>query len=272
MLADGGQVEQVLMNLVVNARDAMPTGGRIIIETRNVELDESYARAHPDARPGPHVVLIVADTGAGMTPDVAARVFEPFFTTKGPGKGTGLGLATVYGIVRQSGGHVAAHSEVGVGTTFKVYLPRAMKPKGGSNILPGLRTPPRGTETVLLAEDDDGVRALTRYILAGCGYAVLEAADGEEAVRVAAAHAGPIDLLVTDVVMPGAGGRFTAELVAARHPGVRVLFVSGYTDDAVIRHGVLREGVDFLQKPFSPVALAAKVREVLDAPRRTARP
>ena len=271
VLADGGQVEQVLMNLVVNARDAMPTGGRITIETRNVELDESYARAHPDARPGPHVVLIVADTGAGMTPDVAARVFEPFFTTKGPGKGTGLGLATAYGIVRQSGGHVAAYSEVGVGTTFKVYLPQATKPKGGSKVLPGLSTPPRGTETVLLAEDDAGVRALTRHVLAGCGYAVLEAADGEEAVRVAAAHAGPIDLLVTDVVMPGAGGRPTAELVAARHPGVRVLFVSGYTDDAVIRHGVLREGVDFLQKPFSPVALAAKVREVLDAPRRPAR-
>jgi PAS domain S-box-containing protein len=205
--ADPGQVEQVLMNLAVNARDAMPQGGRLTIETRNVELDESYARAHPDARAGPHVLLSVTDTGSGMPPDVKARIFEPFFTTKGPGKGTGLGLATVYGIVKQSGGHVAVSSEVGVGTTFQVYLPRAEPAAGGPKVRPpGPQAPPRGTETVLLVEDEGGVRALTRHVLAGCGYTVLEAADGDEAVRVAAGHDGPIHVLVTDVVMPGAGG------------------------------------------------------------------
>jgi two-component system cell cycle sensor histidine kinase/response regulator CckA len=264
--ADAGQVEQVLMNLAVNARDAMPTGGRLTIETRNVELDAGYARARPGARPGPHVLLSVTDTGSGMTPAVKARVFEPFFTTKEPGKGTGLGLATVYGIVQQSGGHVAVYSEVGVGTSVKVYLPRVESAAGGSKVLPGLLVPPRGTETVLLVEDEAGVRALTRHVLAGCGYAVLEAADGAEAVRLAAGHGGPIHLLVTDVVMPGTGGRAVAEQVAASHPRVRVLYMSGYTDDAVVRHGVLQEGVNFLQKPFSPAALAFKVREVLDAP------
>ena len=263
--ADPGQVEQVVMNLAVNARDAMPRGGRLTIETRNVDLDEAYARTHPDARAGPHALLSVSDTGTGMPPEVRARIFEPFFTTKGLGKGTGLGLATVYGIVKQSGGHVAAYSEVGVGTTFKVYLPRVEKAFGGPKAKSGLLSPPRGTETVLLVEDEAGVRALTRHVLSRCGYEVLEAADGEEAMRVAAAHRGPIHLLITDVVMPGAGGRAVAEQIAARHPAVRVLYVSGYTDDAVIRHGVLREGVSFLQKPFSPVGLALKVREVLDA-------
>ncbi len=264
--ADPGQVEQVLMNLAVNARDAMPRGGRLTLATRNVVLDEAYALAHPDARPGPHVLLGVADTGAGIPPEVRARIFEPFFTTKGPGQGTGLGLATVYGIVRQSGGHVAVASEVGVGTAFEVYLPRVEGPAGGSRGRAGLRTPPRGAETVLLVEDDAGVRALACHVLAGCGYDVLEAAGGDEALRVAARHGGPIHLIVTDVVMPGAGGRAVAERVVARHPAARVLFVSGYTDDAVLRHGVLRDGVNFLQKPFTPVALAFKVREVLDAP------
>ena len=264
--ADAGQVEQVLMNLAVNARDAMPRGGRLTIETRNVELDETYVRTHPDARAGPHVLLRVSDTGSGMPPEVRARIFEPFFTTKGPGKGTGLGLATVYGIVKQSGGHVAVDSEVGVGTTFHVYLPQVANAAGGSKTHRALRDPPRGTETILLVEDEDGVRVLTRRVLAGCGYTVLEAANGDEASRVASAHDGPIHLLVTDVVMPGVGGRAVTELVAERHPSVRVLFMSGYTDDAVIRHGVIREGVNFLQKPFSPAALAFKVRAVLDAP------
>jgi CheY-like chemotaxis protein len=262
--ADPGQVEQVLLNLAVNARDAMPTGGRLTIETRNVELDEEYARTHPGARPGPHALLAVSDTGCGMTDEVKARIFEPFFTTKGPGKGTGLGLATVYGIVTQSGGHVGVYSEVGVGTTFRVYLPRADGPASGSKSKAGALAPPRGTETVLLVEDDPGVRALTRHILAGCGYAVLEAGDGDEAARAAARHAGPIHLLVTDVVMPGRGGRAVAERLLERHPGLKVLYVSGYTDDAVVRHGVLHEVVNFLQKPFTPAALAHKVREVLD--------
>jgi two-component system cell cycle sensor histidine kinase/response regulator CckA len=263
--ADPGQVEQVLMNLAVNARDAMPTGGRLTLETRNVELDDSYCDTHPEARSGPHVVLSVADTGCGIPPEVVARVFEPFFTTKGPGRGTGLGLATVHGIVLQSGGHVAVYSEVGVGTTLKVYLPEAeLEPAGDSRTRPVVLSVPRGTETVLLTEDEAAVRSLARRVLAGCGYTVLEAADGDEAARVAAEYGRPIDLLVTDVVMPGLGGRAVAKRVAESHPSVRVLFISGYTDDAVIRHGVLTEGVNYLQKPFTPTALAHKVREVLD--------
>ncbi|WP_238602802.1 hybrid sensor histidine kinase/response regulator [Fimbriiglobus ruber] len=263
--ADPGQVEQVLMNLAVNAQDAMPTGGRLTIETRNVELDESYVQAHPEARSGPFALLSVTDTGNGIPPDVIARIFEPFFTTKEVGKGTGLGLATVYGIVKQSGGHVGVYSEVGVGTTFKVYLPRAERLPSGSMIARGLRVSPRGAETILLVEDDHGVRGLTRHVLSECGYTVLEAAEGDDAVRLATGRAAPIHLLITDVVMPGPGGLLVAERVTQRHPEVRVLFVSGYTDDAVIRHGILREGVNFLQKPFSPVALTFKVREVLDA-------
>jgi CheY-like chemotaxis protein len=263
--ADPGQLEQVLMNLAVNARDAMPAGGKLTIETRNVTLDETYVRSHADARSGPHVLVSVTDTGSGIPPEVRARIFEPFFTTKGLGKGTGLGLATVYGIVKQSSGHIAVYSEVGVGTTFKVYLPRADAP-GVVRARPVALVPPRGTETVLLAEDEGAVRALTRHFLTGCGYTVLEAGDGAEAVRVAAGHAGPIHLLITDVVMPGLGGRVAAERVTERRPEARVLFVSGYTDDAVIRHGVLREGVSFLQKPFSLIALAFKVRDVLDGP------
>jgi CheY-like chemotaxis protein len=266
VLADPGQLEQVLLNLAVNARDAMPQGGRLTIETRNVKLDEAYIRTHGDARAGPHVLLSVSDTGCGMTPEVQAKIFEPFFTTKGLDKGTGLGLATVYGIVKQSDGHIAVCSEVGVGTTFNVHLPRAAQGPEGSKAPSRILTPPRGTETVLVAEDEIGVRTLTSFILAGCGYKVLQAADGDEAVRLAAAQDGQIDLLITDVVMPGAGGRAVADQVAERHPETRVLFVSGYTDDAIIRHGVLREGMNFLQKPFSPLALASKVREVLDAP------
>ncbi len=262
--ADAGQVEQVLLNLVVNARDAMPTGGKLTIETANVELDEHYTRDHADAKPGPHVLLAVSDTGCGMRPEVKARVFDPFFTTKGPGKGTGLGLSTVYGIVKQSGGLVGVYSEVGIGTTFKIYLPRTGEPVEAAKARSGVRMPPRGSETVLLVEDEDGVRGLTRHVLTNCGYAILEASDGEEALRVAAQHGGPIDILVTDVVMPGLGGREVSERLLATQPGLRVLFLSGYTDDAVVRHGVLHERVNFLQKPFSPMVLAHKVREVLD--------
>ena len=265
VLADAGQIEQVILNLAVNARDAMPQGGRLTIETRNVKLDEDYVRTHKDARSGPHVLLSITDTGSGMPPEVIAKIFEPFFTTKEPGKGTGLGLATVYGIVKQSGGHVAVYSEVGIGTTFKIYLPRteqASEPKIVSRVL----IPPRGTETILLAEDEAGLRTLTKLILSQCGFQVLEAVDGEDALRVAAAHDGPIHLLITDVVMPGKGGRAVAERLADLYPGLRVLFISGYTDDAVIRHGVLRDGVNFLQKPFIARVLASKVREVLDKP------
>jgi two-component system cell cycle sensor histidine kinase/response regulator CckA len=261
--ADPGQIEQVLLNLVVNARDAMPQGGRLTVEARNVELDETYAREHPDAQPGPHVLLAVSDTGCGMDQATMSRIFEPFFSTKGE-KGTGLGLATVHGIVKQSGGHVAAYSEVGQGTTFKVYLPRVEQrpPLDKPRLEPAVM--PRGNETVLLVEDEDGVRALVRHVLEASGYTVLEARDGAEAVWVAGQHGGRIDLLLTDVVMPRMGGREVAERLAASHPGVKVLYLSGYTEDAVVRHGILQAEVAFLQKPFSPASLTAKVREVLD--------
>ncbi len=262
--ADPGQVEQVLLNLSVNARDAMPKGGRLTIETHNIDLDETYTRTHADSCGGPHVLLSVTDTGGGMPPEVQARAFEPFFTTKGLGQGTGLGLATVFGIVTQSGGHIAIESEVSVGSTFKVYLPKVEQQPERLNSPSRNVTRRRGTETVLFAEDEAGVRQLMSRILARSGYLVLEAADGNEAVRIAAAHCGPIHLLITDVVMPGASGLDVSNQIAMRHPEARVLFISGHTDDAVIRHDVLRERVNFLQKPFSPSDLERKVREILD--------
>jgi two-component system, cell cycle sensor histidine kinase and response regulator CckA len=253
----------VIMNLVVNARDAMPQEGCLTIELHNIELDETYALGHPEARPGPHVLLAFTDTGCGMNQATMSRIFEPFFSTKGE-KGTGLGLATVHGIVKQSGGHVGVYSEVGHGTTFKVYLPRVPErpPLGKSNH--GLTVLPTGSETVLVVEDEDGVRALTRHVLERCGYIVLEARDGPEALRIAGPPQEKIDLLVTDVVMPRMGGREVAECIAALHREVKVLFLSGYTEDAVVRHGILQAEVAFLQKPFTPASLATKVREVLD--------
>jgi two-component system, cell cycle sensor histidine kinase and response regulator CckA len=262
--ADAGQIEQVIVNLVVNAGDAMPKGGRLTIEVRDAVLDETYARDHPDAQAGRYVLLAVSDTGCGIDEPTMARIFEPFFTTKGE-RGTGLGLATVHGIVKQSGGHVAVYSEVGRGTTFKVYLPHmeqrptSAKPHLQPEVLP------RGSETVLFVEDEAGVRALSRHVLQECGYTVLEARDGVEAVRIAVQHQGRIDLLVTDVVMPRLGGREVAEQLATTHPGAKVLFLSGYTDDAVVRHGILQAQVAFLQKPFRPASLVMKVREVLDS-------
>jgi len=262
--ADPGQIEQVLMNLVVNARDAMPRGGRLTIEVRNVELDETYARDHVEVQAGPHVLLAVSDTGCGMDRATIARIFEPFFSTKGE-KGTGLGLATVHGIVKQSGGHVAVYSEVGHGTTFKVYLPRVQQQRAHSGKShPGLAAKPLGSETVVVVEDEDSVRALIQYVLKDCGYTVLVARDGAEALRIAGQHGGRLDLLVTDVVLPRMSGREVAERLVGTHLGMKVLFVSGYTDDAVVRHGILDAEVAFLQKPFSPASLAAKVREVLD--------
>lgn len=263
--ADPGQIEQVLLNLAVNARDAMPRGGRLTIETQNVDLDETYTNTRPDAHCGPHVLLTVTDTGTGMSPEVMARIFEPFFTTKPAGKGTGLGLATVYGIIRQSGGHIGLYSEIGVGTTFKIYLPRVESVAGDVKSPSTNMPPPRGTETILVVEDDESVRALTCAVLVACGYKVLQAADGGQASGVIAEYTGPIHMLVTDVVMPGLGGRALAEQVIKRYPNVRILFVSGYTDDAILRHGVLQEGVNFLQKPFSPAVLAHRVRDILDS-------
>jgi CheY-like chemotaxis protein len=263
--ADPGQVEQVLLNLAINARDAMPTGGRLTIQTRRVELDEAYARTHPDARAGLHALVSVSDTGVGMDRATLARIWEPFYTTKAAGKGTGLGLAMVYGIVKQSEGHVAVTSAPGRGSTFQVYLPLAEETGRLAKSNQGAAGMPRGTETILLAEDEEAVRALTRRVLQSCGYTLLEAADGVEALRVAAEHGGRIDLLVSDVVMPRMGGRELAERLHGLHPAARVLFLSGYTDDAVVRHGVQEDQVAFLQKPFTPPALAMKVREVLDS-------
>jgi CheY-like chemotaxis protein len=260
--ADPGQVEQVIMNLAVNARDAMPTGGRLTIETANVELDEGYTQIHTGVVPGRYVMLSVSDTGHGMTDEVKGHIFEPFFTTKEPGKGTGLGLATVFGIVKQSGGHVAVYSEPGRGTAFKVYLPSAGR-AGADEDAAGLRASPKGSGTILVVEDDDRVRRMTRLALESLGYRVLDARGGEEGLRVCAEHEGPLDLLVTDVVMPGMSGREVAEAVRRLRPEVKVLYVSGYTDDAVVRHGVLQAGAAFLQKPFTTVSLGEKVREVL---------
>jgi two-component system cell cycle sensor histidine kinase/response regulator CckA len=236
----------------------------VISDVVNVELDAAYAQVHADARPGRYILLAVSDTGCGIPPDVLPRIWEPFFTTKEVGKGTGLGLAVVHGVVKQAGGCVQVYSEPGRGATFKVYLPRVRERPSSGKSTPGVKVMPRGTETILLVEDEDAVRALSHHVLTVCGYTLLEARDGAEAQRIASQHAGRIDLLVTDVVMPQAGGREVAERLAALHPGLKVLYLSGYTDDAVVRHGILEAEVPFLQKPYSPAVLAQKVREVLD--------
>lgn len=264
--ADRGQLEQVLLNLSVNARDAMPHGGKLTIETKNVELDEGYARTHAGIRPGSYVLLAVTDSGVGMTADIARRIFEPFFTTKEYGKGTGLGLAVVHGIVQQSEGCIEVYSEVGVGTSFKIYLPRFERSNPMTDTLRQPAATPRGTETILLVEDEGALRALTLMVLEGCGYTVLEAGNSEEALQIAADLSRPIDLLITDVVMPGGGGRLLSERIVTMRPKIRVLYISGYTNDAVVRHGILHDEVSFLEKPFSPLDLANKVREVLTKP------
>jgi len=261
--ADASQLGQVLLNLAVNARDAMPQGGSLTIETQNIQIEEAYTRFHPLVQPGPYVLLAVTDTGCGMTEEVRARVFEPFFTTKGP-NGTGLGLAVVHGVIKQSGGHVEVYSEPGRGTCFKIYLPRIGEALPDRQLPQVERLLPTGRDTILLVEDEPGVRAVGRQVLQSCGYAVLEASDPREALRLAEAEAGPIHLLLTDVVMPTMSGRRLWEILRSRSRHLKVLFVSGYTNDTVIRHGVLESKMAFLQKPFNPSSLARKVREVLD--------
>jgi CheY-like chemotaxis protein len=263
--ADPSQVEQVLLNLAANARDAMPQGGRLTIETANVDLDAAYARSRPGVEPGPHVMLAVTDTGQGMDQDTLRHMFEPFFTTKKVGEGTGLGLATVHGIVKQSGGHIWVYSEPRHGTTFKLYFPRSegaapagLKPQADS-------APPMGSETVLVVEDEPALRELVCECLRAFGYSVLEAARVEEAIEVAAASANAVDLLVTDVVLPTLSGPELAQRLATAQPGLKVLFTSGYTDDAIVLHEVLATASAFLQKPFTIDALARKVRAVLDS-------
>jgi two-component system cell cycle sensor histidine kinase/response regulator CckA len=265
--ADPGQVGQILMNLAVNARDAMPQGGKLTIETSDVELDDAYAAHHSDCTTGRYVMLSVSDTGCGMTPEVQARAFEPFFTTKGPGKGTGLGLATVYGIVKQSGGSINLSSESGHGASFKIYFPVAIEQLHPTPRVQGAATTTSGTETILVVEDEDAVRAIARFALQTQGYTVLQAESGKKALEVIDKHPGRIDLLMTDVVMPGMSGRELAETLSVRYPSLKVLYASGYTDDSVIRHGILQKEVAFLQKPYTPLSLAKKVREVLDQPR-----
>jgi CheY-like chemotaxis protein len=267
--ADPGQVEQVIMNLAVNARDAMPSGGKLTIETSNNELGREYTRRHPEARPGPYVMLAVSDTGIGMNKEIESHLFEPFFTTKDHGKGTGLGLSTVYGIIKQSNGHIGVYSEPGKGSTFKVYLPRSddspehrklgEKPTGNL----------KGSETILLTEDEDMLRELAKRVLIRNGYTVLEASHGAEAIKISEQHPDTIHMLITDVVMPGGiGGRELGEKLVSLRPDMEVLYISGYTDSAIVKNGMLDPDISFLQKPFTPDVLTRKVREILDSSSR----
>ncbi len=264
---DPGMIEQVIMNLAVNSRDAMPQGGKLILETSNVNHDEEYASSHVSVKPGHYVMLAVSDNGCGMDKETQSHLFEPFFTTKEKGKGTGLGLSTVYGIIKQSGGNIWPYSEAGQGTTFKIYLPRA--DKTASIYKPRSRpaTAPGGTETILLVEDEEAVRSMVSRILQNKGYTLLEASNGNEALQICQQNEGPIHLMVTDVIMPQMSGRELAERLAPILPEMKVLYMSGYPDNTIVQHGVLEAGTAFLQKPFTLNALELKVREVLDSSR-----
>jgi PAS domain S-box-containing protein len=267
--ADPGQIEQVVMNLVVNARDAMPDGGNLTILTANAELDAAFARAHPGSVEGQYVMLAVTDTGTGMDPETQTQIFEPFFTTKGRDKGTGLGLATVYGVVKQSNGYITVNSEIGKGASFKIYLPRIDQPVASKSESIQAPLTMRGSETILLVEDAAPLRLLAQLFLKENGYQVLTAADGADAQQIAAQNRGPIHLLLTDVVMPGINGRVLAERLASRHPAMKVLYMSGYTDSFIAGHGVLEEGIHLLHKPFTEEVLMRKIRELLDAGKET---
>jgi CheY-like chemotaxis protein len=266
--ADEGQLQQVLMNLAVNARDAMPHGGPLVIETSNILLDEGYSASHPEVRPGAYIMLAVTDSGTGMTPEVQQRIFEPFFTTKPRGAGTGLGLATVHGMVRQSGGWIWVYSGLGRGTIFKIYLPQtqeAVSPPAAAHKMAA-----RGRETILVVEDQEEVRTLAVTVLERYGYHVLSASGGEQAIALAKVYPAPIHLLLTDVVMPGMSGHALAQDLAKQRP-LRVLFMSGYTENAFVHRGILDPGLDYIQKPFTPESLAERVGEILgpkiDSPR-----
>ena len=262
--ADPAQVQQVVLNLAVNARDAMPRGGTLVLETANVEIDDRYAQAHPGVRPGRYARLAVSDSGVGMSPEARAHLFEPFFTTKPAGEGTGLGLATVYGIVQQAGGHVSVHSETGRGTSFQIHLPRTEEAEAGPEPA-AARRDIGGDETVLVVEDAPAVRELAVRALEEAGYRVLQARNGREALAAAGAP-GPVHLVLTDVVMPDMSGPQLAQALGRNRPGTRVLYMSGYTENTVVHHGVIDAGVSFLAKPFTPTSLLEKVRHVLDAP------
>jgi CheY-like chemotaxis protein len=271
VVADPGQVEQVVMNLAVNARDAMTGGGRLTIETANSEVDAASASQLEGAKPGPHVTVSVTDSGCGMDEKTLARIYEPFFTTKGKGKGTGLGLATVYGIVKQSGGTIRVRSEPGQGTTFTVLFPRELSAL--ETVVPTTESEPRtaATETILLVEDEELVCALTKRILSKAGYTVLTAANGVEALRLCGQYQGPLHLVLTDVIMPEMNGKELADRLVALHPNLRVLFMSGYTDETVFQGGGLKPGTHFIGKPFSPTALTRAVRQALDQEMQAAR-
>jgi len=261
--ADASQMEQIIMNLAVNARDAMPGGGRLRIETSNADLDDSYTAAHPIVRSGRYVLLAVTDTGTGMDPETQAHIFEPFFTTKEQGKGTGLGLATVYGVVKQSGGFIWVYSELGKGTSFKIYLPRVDQSVEDSGSPKSAAEAPRGTETILLAEDENDVREVAREFLELGGYTVIEASNGAEALRLAAAHKGKIDLLVTDMVMPGMTGPELATRLQENNPSLGVIYMSGYSEQAAVEAAQSHTLTRLLTKPFSRIAFLRMVREVL---------
>jgi two-component system cell cycle sensor histidine kinase/response regulator CckA len=261
---DVGSMEQVIMNLVVNARDAITGTGRITLETQNVTLDQDYCRLHAEMSPGEFLVLAVTDTGGGMSPEVRSKVFEPFFTTKPVGEGTGLGLAMCHGIIKQAGGNISVHSEPGAGSTFRLYLPRATGAKVAPTVAPARPSAAQGHETILLVEDEHMILRVAREALTALGYRVLTAADGVQALDLLGSMADPVHLLITDVVMPKMGGRELANRLTALHPALRVLFSSGYTENAIVDHGVLDEGINFLQKPYTPTTLARRVREVLD--------
>jgi len=263
--ADPGQIEQVLMNLVVNSRDAMSEGGKLTIETSNVDLDEEYAAHHVGVKPGAYVRLAVTDTGCGMDEQTKSQLFEPFFTTKEKGKGTGLGLSTVYGIVKQSGGNIWVYSELGLGTTFKIYFPRELSVKATAARLRAILEPALGTETILVVEDEESLRKVARRFLEAAGYTVLTAGAGDEALLISAQHAGTIHLLLTDVVMPRMSGKALAQAILKTRPMTKILYMSGYADNAFIHNGVVDEGTHFIGKPFTATEVTRKIRSVLDS-------